>query len=218
MKSYLKCAVIASSIVWIACGPTYVQPVQSYQQQQQPVYDPGYDPNQIVYDPTPPVVVVVGGNRGYYYNHIFMPLISLGGVDGFYDSGHHFHTSVTNKTTVVNNYNIAVKSHTTNNNVNKPNFTSTTNGNTVVKPNYNDSIYKRGAGSSQRGVSGAPVVTPNPPPPAPNSSVGQRFGRPSGNAPVAPARPAAAPTPSSRPSYSSGSSSRSSGSSSRSRK
>lgn len=79
-----------------ACGPSYVA---------QAPYNPGYDPNSFYYDSVFPTPVYVGGVQGYYYGGVFRPMITLGGVYGFYDVGGRFHTSQTNRTVVINNYN-----------------------------------------------------------------------------------------------------------------
>lgn len=132
-------------LLCVACGPTYVvqpngQPAQ-YQQYQQ--YDPGYDPNQFLYD-TMLTAAILNGQRGYYGpGHVFYPDVMVGGVDGYYDSGHHFHTSVTNKTVVINNYQHGhdefVKTHPLNA---KPDYSRQQ---TQQKPNYQ---------SQQNGVQG----------------------------------------------------------------
>ena len=93
--------IFAAILLSVACGPTYVQPV-AYQQQQ---FQPGYDPNQFMYDAMLANAVVNGINGYYGPGHVFYPMVTVGGVGGYYDSGHHFHTSVQNKTVVINNYN-----------------------------------------------------------------------------------------------------------------
>ena len=79
--------VFAAMILSVACGPTYVvqQP-----NGQQAVYDPGYDPNQFLYDAMLANVIVNGVNGYYGPGHIFYPMVSVGGVGGYYDSGHRF--------------------------------------------------------------------------------------------------------------------------------
>jgi hypothetical protein len=187
-KKLALSVIFAALILGVACGPTYVvQPTG----QQQAVYNPGYDPNQFMYDMML-ADVMVNGVHGYYgAGHVFYPMVTVGGVGGYYDSGHHFHTNVTNKTVVINNYNTgrtqfqqqASKSQQTQ----KPNYGSqqgtVSRGapqtpQTASKPNYSS-----GTGTIQRGSSPAPAAS------KPNYGSSGGISRSS-------------PTPPSRPSYS----------------
>ena len=174
--------IFAAFILSVACGPTYVvQPTG----QQQAVYDPGYDPNQFMYDAMM-ADVIVNGVHGYYgYGHVFYPMITVGGVGGYYDSGHHFHTSVTNKTVVINNYNTGRTQFQQQVSKSKPNYGSQQGtisrgapqtATPAAKPNYGS------GGNIQRGAASSAPSKPN-------------YGSSSGNI-------GRSPSPTSRPSYS----------------
>ena len=144
----------AAILLCAACGPTYVvQPNGQQVAVQQ--YDPGYNPDQFLYD-TMLTAAILNGQRGYYgAGHVFYPYISVGGVDGYYDSGHHFHTSVTNKTVVINNYQHGREEFTKTHPLNaKPNYTGNSNQQSqqpAQKPNYT-STQNGGQGTIGRGA------------------------------------------------------------------
>lgn len=152
MKSRLAISfVLTVLLLLVACGPTYVvQPTGQQAQYQQ--YDPGYNPDQFLYD-TMLTAAILNGQRGYYgTGHVFYPYISVGGVDGYYDGGHHFHISVQNKTVVINNYQHGrdefVKTHPLNA---KPNYTQQQGQQPQQKPNY-QSQQNGGQGTIGRGT------------------------------------------------------------------
>ena len=189
---------LAAIFLCAACGPTYVvQPngQQAAYQQQYQQYDPGYDPNQFLYDAMLANAVVNGINGYYGPGHIFYPMVNVGGVGGYYDSGHHFHTSVTNKTVVINNYNTG-REQFTKQQASKPNYTQSQ----QQKPQYGTQQGTIGRGASQapaqvakpvyasgnggsigRGVASAPVAS--------KPSYGSSSGSMSRSAPSAPSRP-----------------------------
>ena len=182
-------------VTFVACGPTYVVPNNG----QQAVYDPGYDPNQFLYDAML-ADVIVNGIHGYYGpGHVFYPMVTVGGVGGYYDSYHHFHTSVQNKTVVINNYNTGREQFVRQQvQRGKPNYSpqqgniqrgspATTTQTTTAKPNYTSG----NGGSIQRGAA--------PSTPAPSAK--PNYGSSGGMTRSAPA----SSRPSSRPSYSSSS-------------
>jgi hypothetical protein len=192
---------LAAVLMLVACGPTYVQPV-AYQQQQQ--FNPGYDPNQFLYDAMLANAVVNGINGYYGPGHVFYPMVTVGGVGGYYDSGHHFHTSVQNKTVVINNYNTE-KTKFQQQVSQKPNYgtqqgtigrgpsTQQSAPQATQKPNYGAQQGTIGRGAPQQ----APVVTSKP-------NYGSSTGTMQRSAPSAPARQSYSAL---KPSYSSPSSS-----------
>lgn len=147
MTKYLVSAIVAFALLFtVACGPTYVvQPNGQQAQMVDPNYNPGYNPDQMLFD-TALTVALMNGQRGYYdsYHHWY-PVMSLGGVDGYYDGSHHFHTSAVNKTIVVNHYHSDLEAHKV----------PVVNG----KPDY---TTKSGQGSIGRGQSQAPAVQQAP--------------------------------------------------------
>jgi hypothetical protein len=201
-----------------ACGPTYVvQPNGQQAQYQQ--YDPGYDPNQFLYDAML-ADAIYNGQRGYWGpGHVFYPMVTIGGVVGYYDGNHHFHTSVQNKTVVINNYNHGrdefVKTHPLNA---KPDYSRQQSQGqsqqTQQKPNYT-SQQNGGQGTIGRGPStqqqasqaqqkpqygsggtigrGAPSAAPAPAASSkPNYGSGGSIGR---SAPSAPSKPSFSSSP-----------------------
>jgi hypothetical protein len=190
--------IFATILLSVACGPTYVQPV-AYQQQQ-PVYNPGYDPNQFLYDAML-ADVIVGGIHGYYgAGHVFYPMVTVGGVGGYYDSGHHFHTSVQNKTVVINNYNTE-KTKFQQQAAQKPQYGqgqgtigrgTPTQPQAAPKPNYGTQQGTIGRGPS---APAAPTATGKP-------NYGSSTGTVQRSAPSAPAARPSYSAPASRPSFS----------------
>jgi len=185
----------------VACGPTYVQPV-AYQQQQQ--FNPGYDPNQFLYDAMLANAVVNGINGYYGPGHVFYPMVTVGGVGGYYDSGHHFHTSVQNKTVVINNYNTE-RTRFTQQQASKPNYSQQPSQ--QQKPNYGSQqgTVSRGQPATQQqqvqqkpnysSGNGGTIQRGAPSAPAPAVSSKPNYGSSSGSVSRAPSAP-------SRPSYS----------------
>ncbi len=88
--------VMLAILALVSCGPAYVQPVAQY--------DPGYNPSNAVADAIL-AAAIINGVTGYYGpGHVFYPQTMYGGVPGYYVGG-VFHTSVQNRTVIVNNYN-----------------------------------------------------------------------------------------------------------------
>ena len=88
-------------ITLLAGGCTYVQPVPMAQQQYE--YNPGYNPNNVVAEAII-ASAIINGVTGYRYGGAFYPQAYYGGMPGYYVGG-VFHTSQSNRTTIVNNYN-----------------------------------------------------------------------------------------------------------------
>ena len=195
--------IFATILLSVACGPTYVQPVAYQQQQQQPVYNPGYDPNQFLYDAML-ADVIVGGIHGYYgAGHVFYPMVTVGGVGGYYDSGHHFHTSVQNKTVVINNYNTE-KTKFQQQAAQKPQYgqgQGTIGRGTPTQPSAPQAAQKPNYGTQQGTIGRGPSA-----PAAPTATGKPNYGSSTGTVQrSAPSAPAARPSysaPASRPSFS----------------
>jgi hypothetical protein len=84
-----------------ACTTYVQQPVA--QGQGAPVYDPGYNPDNVIADAILTAAILNGVNGYYGPGHVFYPSVMYGGVPGYYVGG-VFHTSTTYRTTIVNNY------------------------------------------------------------------------------------------------------------------
>ena len=152
---------VVASMFFVACGPTYyVQPTG------QAAHQPAYDPNQFAYDAMLAAAVVNGVNGYYGANHVFYPSVVVGGVPGYYVGG-VFHTSQTNRTTVINNYQTEIRTHQTSVNTSKPNYGTNqgTIGRGPSSPTPSASAqtskpaYSTGGGSMQRS---APTPAPAP--------------------------------------------------------
>lgn len=186
----LTASFIAAVLLLVACGPTYVQPIQpvAYQQQQQ--FQPGYDPNQFLYDMAL-ADAVVGGIHGYYgFGHHFYPMVSVGGVGGYYDTEHHFHTSVTNKTVVINNYNTA-KTTFQQQAASKPDYSqrsSQSGTQPVSKPDYGSSPGTIGRGSAVQQQTPQAATKPNYSS-ATSGSIGRGSATPTVSTPATSAKP-----------------------------
>ena len=125
---------------------------------------------------------------------MFYPVVTIGGVGGYYDGQHHFHTSVQNKTVVINNYNHGrdefVKTHPLNA---KPDYSRQQSQGqsqqTQQKPNYT-SQQNGGQGTIGRGPSTqqqAPQAQQKP-----QYGSGGSIGR---SAPSAPSKPSFSSSP-----------------------
>jgi hypothetical protein len=203
---------VAASLLFVACGPTYVvQPTG-----QAVAYQPAYNPDQFVYDALVTAAIVNGVNGYYGPNHVFYPSAMVGGVSGYYVGG-VFHTSQSNRTTVINNYQTEIRTHQASAPVNtgKPDYTTKNGGQGVIqrgapsqpatpapaaaspaaqtgKPSY-VSQQNGGQGVIQRG---APTPPPAPAAPAKPQYVSQQNGGQGviqRGAPAASAPPRAAP-------------------------
>jgi hypothetical protein len=202
---------VAVTLLFSACGPTYVVQPNG----QAAAYQPGYDPNQFAYDAALAIAVVNGVNGYYGPNHVFYPSVMLGGVPGYYVGG-VFHTSQSNRTVVINNYQNDVRTHQSQANTGKPNYNAP--AGSTGKPDY--TTKSGGPGVIQRGSpsTATPVAAQTPAGKPAYSANPGTIGRGAASAPPAalPSKPSygggggiqrsvsAPPAAASRPAYSNG--------------
>lgn len=170
------------ALIFSLVGCTTYVPVQQGQAVPQYEYNPGYNPDNAIADAILMSAVINGVNGYYGPGHIFYPSAMYGGVSGYYVGG-VFHTSVQNRTVIVNHYNTGrsdFQRNPTQFAQQHPDVVKTT---TAAKPNF---------GSQQGGMTkSAPTAT------APAATARPNFGSQQGGM----TKSAATPQPAARPSF-----------------
>jgi hypothetical protein len=170
-------ATLLSLVLFATACTTYV-PVQQSQAPQYE-YNPGYNPDNAVADAILMAAVLNGVNGYWGPGHVFYPSVMYGGVPGYYVGG-VFHTSVQNRTVIVNHYNTGRTEFQRN-----PQAFAKTHPDAVAKPNF---------GSQAGGMTrGAATATSNTAPASNKPQFGQQQGGMT--------RGAATPAPSAKPAF-----------------